>query len=82
MASLGATRGTNIPNIDNAPQRFLASPDKYAALNDLILESGSFGDNYGKPEVRDLLIQAYGDQGISGFLKLTAAVGTVAGSSD
>ena len=82
MASLGATRGTNIPNIDNAPNRFLATPDKYAALNDLILESGSFGDNYGKPEVRDLLIQAYGDQGISGFLKLTGAVGSVAGSSD
>ena len=82
MATLGSTRGTNIPNIDNAPGRFLATPDKYAALNDLILDSGSFGDNYGKPEVRDLLIQAYGDQGISGFLKLTGAVGSVAGSSD
>jgi len=78
MATLGTT-----PNIDNAPGRFLATPDKYAALNDLILESGgSFGDNYAKPEVRDLLIQTYGDQGISGFLKLTGAVGSIAGSSD
>jgi len=81
MATLGSTRGTDIPNIDNAPNRFLASPDKYTALNDLILDSGSFGDNINKPEVRELLIQAYGDQGITGFLKLTGAT-TTAGSSD
>ena len=81
MATLGSTRGTDIPNIDNAPNRFLATPDKYTALNDLILDSGSFGDNINKPEVRELLIQAYGDQGITGFLKLTGAT-TTAGSSD
>jgi len=61
MATLGSTRGENAPLIDSAPNRFLATPDKYTALNDLILDSGSFGDNINKPEVRELLIQAYGD---------------------
>ena len=82
MATVPSSRGAgNLPNVDNAPPRFLASPDKYAALNDLILDSGSFGDNFGKPEVRELLIQTYGDQGITGFLKLTGATKS-AGSSD
>jgi hypothetical protein len=42
------------------------SPDKYISLGDLL--------KYNKPDNRDLLIQTYGDQGITGFLELTGAV--------
>ena len=42
------------------------SPDRYVSLGDLL--------EYNKPDNRDLLIQTYGDQGITGFLELTGAV--------
>jgi hypothetical protein len=42
------------------------SPDKYISLGDLL--------KYNKPDNRDLLIQTFGDQGITGFLELTGAV--------
>lgn len=42
------------------------SPDKYTSVETLL--------EYNKPDVRDELIKAYGDQGITGFLKLTGAV--------
>ncbi len=51
-----------------------ATPDRYVSLNDLI------GD-YAKPDNRDLLINTYGDQGITGFLTLTGATKN-AGTSD
>ena len=41
------------------------SPDKYTSLGDLL--------KYAKPDNRDLLINTYGDQGITGFLELTGA---------
>lgn len=43
-----------------------ATPDKYVSLDDLL--------DYAKPDNRDLLIKTFGDQGITGFLKLTGAV--------
>jgi hypothetical protein len=49
------------------------SPDKYVSLGDLL--------KYNKPDNRDLLIQTYGDQGITGFLELTGAVKN-AGTAD
>lgn len=49
------------------------SPDKYVSLGDLI--------DPNKPDNRDLLIQTYGDQGITGFLELTGAVKN-AGTND
>ena len=58
---------------------FRLTPEKYTALNDLL----SIGDSdaVNKPDVRDLLIKSYGDQGITGFLKLTGAIKN-AGNSD
>lgn len=44
-------------------------PSKYAAIGDFLS-----GDNVNKPEVRELLVKTYGDQGITGFLTLTGAV--------
>jgi hypothetical protein len=49
------------------------SPDAYVSLGDLIDPT--------KPDNRDLLIQTYGDQGITGFLELTGAVKN-AGTAD
>lgn len=49
------------------------SPDKYISLGDLL--------KYNKPDNRDLLIQTYGDQGITGFLQLTGATRS-AGTAD
>jgi hypothetical protein len=47
------------------------SPEKYTTIGTLI------GD-YAKPDNRELLIKTYGDQGITGFLKLTGAVNAAA----
>ena len=49
---------------------FRLTPEKYTSLNDLLTGA----DDVNKPEVRDLLIKSYGDQGITGFLKLTGAL--------
>ena len=46
-------------------------PTKYKTIGELIGE-------YAKPDVREQLIQTYGDQGITGFLKLTGAVNAAA----
>ena len=56
---------------------FRLTPEKYTALNELLTGA----DDINKPEVRDLLIKSYGDQGITGFLKLTGAVKN-AGAAD
>lgn len=58
---------------ERAPQ-FLTSPDKYVSLGTLL-------DDYAKPDARDLLVERFGDQGITGFLKLTGATNNV-GNSD
>ena len=51
-------------------------PRQYKALGDYLSET-----EFNKPDVRDLLVQTYGDQGITGFLTLTGAV-TNGGSAD
>jgi hypothetical protein len=48
--------------------------DKYVALGDFI-------DEVNKPDNRELLVKTFGDQGITGFLKLTGAV-KAAGTND
>ena len=50
---------------------FRADPAKYSTIDQLI------GD-YAKPDVREQLIKTYGDQGITGFLKLTGAISAAA----
>ena len=67
--------------LDTAPFDIKANPDKYAAIGDLMNAAAAGSDLHGKPDVSELLVQTYGDQGITGFLKLTGAV-TSAGSSD
>lgn len=69
-----ATTFTNSGASNEGPSKLLATPEKYVSLGDLI------GD-YAKEDNRDLLIQTYGDQGITGFLQLTGAV-TNAGTQD
>ena len=46
-------------------------PEKYSTLGSLI-------GQYAKPDVREQLISTYGDQGITGFLKLTGAINAAA----
>ena len=64
MSAISASLGSG-PSSSKNP-KFLASPEKYTSLGTLI------GD-YAKPDNRDLLINTYGDQGITGFLALTGA---------
>ena len=71
-SSLGPTTATG------ANPNFRLLPEKYSSIDDLLLASA---DAVNKPEVRDLLVKSYGDQGITGFLKLTGAVNN-AGSAD
>ena len=71
-SSLGPTTASG-----KAPQ-FRTTPEKYTAIDDLLLASN---DAINKPEVRDLLVKTFGDQGITGFLKLTGAVNN-AGQAD
>jgi hypothetical protein len=59
MATIGS------PGVGTQPQ-FTTAPDKYITIDTLL--------EYNKPDNRDLLIKTYGDQGITGFLKLTGAI--------
>ena len=47
------------------------TPETYTTIGDLV-------GSYAKPDNRELLIKTYGDQGITGFLKLTGAVNAAA----
>tara|TARA_A200000159_G_scaffold87279_1_gene80841 strand:- start:599 stop:2032 length:1434 start_codon:yes stop_codon:yes gene_type:complete len=67
--------------VDIAGAEILTSPQKYAAIGDLLNAAASGVNEVGKPDVSDLLVETYGDQGITGFLKMTGAI-TAAGSSD
>ena len=62
----------NDPTIANAIKQL--DPAKYTALGDFI-------DEVNAPDVRKDLVKTYGDQGITGFLKLTGAVKS-AGTAD
>ena len=73
MATLGSTRGTDLPNIDGAAGSFRISPESYTTVDSLIKTT--------KDEVMPNLVETYGDQGITGFLKLTGAINS-GGSSD
>ena len=72
MSAISASLGSGTSSSKNPA--FKATPDKYVSLGSLI------GD-YAKPDNRDLLINTYGDQGITGFLALTGATRS-AGVSD
>jgi len=76
-----ATTAQPSSGIDVAASTFKATPDKYEALGDLLNAAASGVDELGKPDVSELLVETYGDQGITGFLQLTGAVSN-AGASD
>ena len=66
MATLGTTRGTDIPALDGAASDFRITPERYTTLDTLIKANKDF--------VMPELTETYGDQGITGFLKLTGAL--------
>ena len=76
MATSPSTPTGGVANASYNPA-FRLTPEKYTSLNDLLTGA----DDINKPDVRDLLIKSYGDQGITGFLKLTGAIKN-AGSAD
>ena len=69
-SSLGPTTATG------ANPNFRLTPEKYESLDGLLANT-----DINKPDVRDLLVKSYGDQGITGFLKLTGAINN-AGAAD
>ena len=71
MAITGAFNDADSPSVGNIRR---ATIDKYSALGDFI-------DEINKPDNRELLVKTFGDQGITGFLKLTGAVKS-AGTAD
>ena len=76
-----ATVAAPSTGVDGAPYSFQTTPDKYSALGDLLNAAASGVNELGKPDVSELLVETYGDQGITGFLQLTGAVSN-AGTSD
>lgn len=71
ITTAGSSRGAAGSN--SAPPNLQTTPDKYISLGQLL--------DPNKPDNRDLLINTYGDQGITGFLTLTGAVNN-AGTAD
>jgi hypothetical protein len=69
MATSPSTPTGGVANSAYNPA-FRLTPEKYTTLDELLTGA----DDINKPEVRDLLIKSYGDQGITGFLKLTGAL--------
>tara|TARA_R110002020_G_scaffold184866_5_gene382166 strand:- start:15396 stop:16832 length:1437 start_codon:yes stop_codon:yes gene_type:complete len=66
---MALSEGSGITNVaDAAATRggLFNTPEKYTTIDTLL--------DVNKPDVRDELIKAYGDQGITGFLKLTGAI--------
>tara|TARA_R100001440_G_scaffold1351_2_gene4525 strand:- start:19130 stop:20572 length:1443 start_codon:yes stop_codon:yes gene_type:complete len=60
-----------ITNASTTAPNFRPSPEKYDTIGNLIGE-------YAKPDIREQLVKTYGDQGITGFLKLTGAINAAA----
>ena len=65
-----ATSGNKLASGAVAP-KLRITPETYTSIGDLV-------GSYAKPDNRELLIKTYGDQGITGFLKLTGAVNAAA----
>lgn len=54
-------------NLSNGTQR--TDPSRYVSLGDFLTTENA----YNSPDVREMLVKTYGDQGITGFLTLTGA---------
>jgi hypothetical protein len=66
--AISATTAASTTNVNSVGATKL-TPDKYTALNEFV---GLTDIN--KPQVRELFVKTFGDQGITGFLTLTGAV--------
>ena len=78
MATLGTRAAGTLPALDgtaagNNPAAFRISPETYTTVDSLIKTTKDF--------VMPNLVETYGDQGITGFLKLTGAI-NAGGQSD
>jgi len=73
MASVGTTQVNHTGGSNNGAPQLQLTPDRYTTLDTLI--------NTTKDFVLPELVQSYGDQGITGFLRLTGAVNN-GGTSD
>ena len=86
MATLGTRAAGTLPDLDptlnspnvqierkNLSRAFKLTPESYTTIDDLIKVT--------KEDIMPDLVEAYGDQGLTGFLKLTGAVNS-GGSSD
>ena len=65
MATIGTDRTANsgnLPPIDAAGSNYRITPESYTTVDSLIKAT--------KDEVMPDLVETYGDQGITGFLKL------------
>jgi hypothetical protein len=66
MATTNTTGGSSRSSLGSGGNNSIkTSPDAYISLGALL--------DPNKPDNRDMLVQAYGDQGITGFLELTGA---------
>ena len=59
--------------LDGAKANLRLTPEKYTTIDTLL--------DHNKPEVMEELVHTYGEQGITGFLKLTGAINS-GGSAD
>ena len=62
MATTAAAAG----GLDGATANLRLTPEKYTTIDTLL--------DHNKPDVMPQLVETYGDQGITGFLKLTGAI--------
>ena len=68
-----ATTAAAASGLDVAPANLRLTPEKYTTIDTLL--------DHNKPEVMEELVHTYGEQGITGFLKLTGAINS-GGSAD
>ncbi len=73
MATITAASTGSGSTFADAKSDLRLTPEKYTTLNELL--------DHNKPEVMEELVQTFGEQGITGFLKLTGAVNS-GGSAD
>lgn len=75
MATTNQTGGSNRSSLGSGGNNSIkTTPDAYVSLGALLDPT--------KPDNRDMLVQAYGDQGITGFLELTGAKKSTATSDE
>ena len=73
MATITAASTGSGSTANDALANVRLTPEKYTTLNELL--------DHNKPEVMEELVQTFGEQGITGFLRLTGAINS-GGSAD